>query len=315
MSTYQNTIDHVCERSVQFTNDVYVHFLAECPFPGQFFITSLTHLPKATHYHRYFKKGTDFNILIYCTSGSGWCSIGDSLHTLHPNQYVLIPATELPVAYGVKNNDFWGVYITHFDGCNISYFNDSSGINPSIRPVDIGVNRKGIEIWEEMYRLLSEEISSSDYAHANFCLYHFLASFLFPSSESKKNEAENWVQETIVFMEEMIREKLSVEDLAERLNLSVSYFSALFRKATGIPPLEYFIQLKLQNACRLLKERGLKVKDVADAIGYDDPFHFSRLFKKHMKMSPLAYKSSGRPDNRPVISELGQGMKVSLLAG
>lgn len=315
MSTYQNVIGHIFERSVQFTNDVYVHFLAENPFVSQFFITSLAHFPKAVNYYRCFEKGTDVNVLLYCTSGSGWCRIGDRTHAICPNQYVLIPATDLQVAYGTQNNDFWGVYIAHFDGDDISSFNDSFGINSFITPSDVGVNSKGIEIWEEMYRLLSQEFSSSNYIHANFCLYHFLASFLFPSKETQQQVGESWVRETIAFMEEMIHEKLSVEDLAERINLSVSYFSVLFRKATGIPPLEYFIQLKLRNACRLLKEKGLKVKDVADAIGYDDPFHFSRLFKKHMRMSPLAYKSSCRSGNRDsTISKVGLGKQSPLLA-
>ena len=61
-----------------------------------------------------------------------------------------------------------------------------------------------------------------------------------------------------------------------------------------MPPMDYFIQLKMQKACELLYSENMKVKDVAEAIGYEDPFYFSRQFKKHMKVSPLYYKENSR---------------------
>jgi AraC-like DNA-binding protein len=78
------------------------------------------------------------------------------------------------------------------------------------------------------------------------------------------------------------------------LQLSASYFSTIFKKATGMPPMDYFIQLKMQKACQLLYLENMKVKDVAEAIGYEDPFYFSRQFKKHMKISPVLYKEASR---------------------
>jgi AraC-like DNA-binding protein len=79
--------------------------------------------------------------------------------------------------------------------------------------------------------------------------------------------------------------------MAKKINLSASHFSSLFRKATGMSPLDYFIHLKLQKACLLLYSTETKVKKVAGAIGYDDPYYFSRLFKKHMKLSPEQYRT------------------------
>ena len=317
MSTYQNVVGHVFERTVQFTNDIYVDELAENHFLSQFFVTYLSHLPKAVDYCRQFQSGTTFNILLYCTHGSGWCRIGDHLQVIHPNQYILIPATDLEVEYGSAKDDVWGVYITQFNGHNLAAFNDSFEISSRVVPLDVGVNTKGLEIWEEMYRLLNQAPSNSNYMHANFCLYHFLGSFLFAEDPAGRNKDDSWVSETISFMHDMIHEKLSVEDLADRLHLSASYFSALFRKATGLAPLEYFIQIKLQNACHLLKEKGLKVKDVAGAIGYDDPFHFSRLFKKHMRVSPAAYKLSARNSAKqvPEALKVGIGNKQALVVG
>lgn len=315
MQSYSSDVDQFFDQSIQFTENIRLNKNCENNFASQFSITYLAHFLKAVNFQRNFNNGTRFNILLYCTHGSGWCVIGDRKLTMNPHQYVLIPATELQVGYGSQKEDYWGVYIVHFDGQQLSLFNDTFGINSFCRPMDVGINDKGIEIWEEMYGLLNQGHSALNHIHANFCLYHFLGSFLFPADIEKQNTGKDWVAETIAFMQHMIQEKLSVEEMADRLNLSASYFSTLFRKATGLPPLEYFIQLKLQNACLLLTEKGLKVKEVAEAIGYDDPFHFSRLFKKHLRVSPLAYKSTWRSSNRiSCLSKLGLAGKSPLLA-
>ena len=73
-------------------------------------------------------------------------------------------------------------------------------------------------------------------------------------------------------------------------NLSASHFSSLFRKATGMSPMDYFIHLKLQKACLLLYSSDTKIKKIAHTIGYDDPYYFSRLFKKYLNISPDQYR-------------------------
>jgi AraC-like DNA-binding protein len=59
-------------------------------------------------------------------------------------------------------------------------------------------------------------------------------------------------------------------------------------------PLDYFIHLKLQRACVLLYATEIKVKEIALELGYGDPFHFSRLFKKNMRSSPNQYRIQRR---------------------
>ena len=98
------------------------------------------------------------------------------------------------------------------------------------------------------------------------------------------------ITETILYMRKELGTRLTVEDMASRQHVSASHFTSLFRKATGMSPLDYFIHLKLQKACQLLYHSNTKIRNVALALGYEDPYYFSRLFKKYMNASPDQYR-------------------------
>ena len=85
-------------------------------------------------------------------------------------------------------------------------------------------------------------------------------------------------------------ESLQVATLAARANISPSHFFALFKRQMGCAPIDCFIHLRMQHACRLLDETELSVKEVAATLGYDDPFYFSRIFKSVNQVAPSEYR-------------------------
>jgi AraC family transcriptional regulator of arabinose operon len=58
--------------------------------------------------------------------------------------------------------------------------------------------------------------------------------------------------------------------------------------------MDYFIHLKIQEACKLLVLSRLSISEIAYELGYEDPYYFSRIFKKVMGTSPLQYRSHPR---------------------
>jgi AraC-like DNA-binding protein len=98
-----------------------------------------------------------------------------------------------------------------------------------------------------------------------------------------------------------------VATLAARAGISPSHFFALFKRQIGCAPIDYFIHLRMQHACRLLDETTLNVKEVADALGYDDPFYFSRVFKAVNNVSPSQYRLS-RTNDRESLENTGQSL-------
>lgn len=264
-------------------------FIKKDPVLGRIYITHIGYFPNARFHYMQRKNGCPDNILIYCLRGRGKFKIGIREFEMQPNQYFITPATKDPLTYATYDNDPWTIYWVHFSGPDIGNFNKSFVIKD---PVHIPLNRKGLDIWEEMYKSLEMGFSTENLRKANLCLGHFLSTFFYPEKMKQDGNTElDYITQAILYMRSMLHEKLTVQDMAAKHNFSTSYFSTLFRKATGMPPMDYFIHLKIQRACQLLYDGKTKVKYVSEALGYDDPFYFSRLFKKHMKVSPEQYKA------------------------
>jgi len=87
---------------------------------------------------------------------------------------------------------------------------------------------------------------------------------------------------------------LDQERLAKIAHLSVSRFRAVFQHALGTAPRDYIGGLRLQRAQEFLLSTDLPVNEIAARTGHDDPFHFSRIFKKKCGVSPSEYRNRAR---------------------
>jgi AraC-like DNA-binding protein len=282
------------EKLISVPERVWKDNLKKFPMLFNLYITHIGYFPKAKFHYRERRKGCEDNILIYCISGQGHYVIDDKRFDVKPNQFFLLPATNEYIRYWADSEDPWTIYWIHFTGSSINEFNNSLNINVLKGPVHIPFNEKVLEMWENIYESLEMGYSIDNLCNTSFCLYHLIAAFIFPDKHilSGKNESTDVINSSILHMKANLVEKLTVEDIAMKNNLSVSHFSNMFKKATGMPPIDYFIYLKMQKACQLLSIHGAKIKHVALSLGYEDQYYFSRAFKKCMGMSPQNYKST-----------------------
>jgi AraC-like DNA-binding protein len=106
-----------------------------------------------------------------------------------------------------------------------------------------------------------------------------------------KSNIARKIEQSISYMLQHLNQPLHVSTLASAVNVSPSHYSALFKLWTGCPPIDYFIHLRMQHACRLFDSTPWNVKEVAAALGYDDPFYFSRTFKAVNRVAPSEYRA------------------------
>ncbi|MEA2011796.1 MAG: AraC family transcriptional regulator [Verrucomicrobiota bacterium] len=88
------------------------------------------------------------------------------------------------------------------------------------------------------------------------------------------------------FIEATPCRRLTLTDLAEKAAMSIPHFCAEFKKYVRKSPIEYHIHMKLELAKHLLYDRNLSITEIADRMGYNDIFQFSKQFKKHFGVSP-----------------------------
>ena len=91
-----------------------------------------------------------------------------------------------------------------------------------------------------------------------------------------------------------IREKLTVPAVAERVNVSPSYLTALFHKNLQISPGEYIRRMKLQESKQMIRENSMNFTEIAAALQYSTVHHFSRQFKEKFGITPSEYAKSVR---------------------
>jgi AraC-like DNA-binding protein len=107
-----------------------------------------------------------------------------------------------------------------------------------------------------------------------------------------KPEGARKIEQSIAYMMQHLNQPLQVAKLARTAHTSPSHFFVLFKRWAGSSPIDYFIRLRMQRACRLLAATTLSVKEIAGDLGYDDPFYFSRLFKSVHGIAPTDYRQA-----------------------
>lgn len=98
------------------------------------------------------------------------------------------------------------------------------------------------------------------------------------------------VRKLIGLMKKYYKEEQCLEFVAQEMELSKDYIGRILKKEIGMTPLEYITSLRIEEAKYLLKNSQMKVYEIAQELGYSTVDYFTKLFKKHMNMTPAAYR-------------------------
>ncbi|WP_134699229.1 AraC family transcriptional regulator [Ammoniphilus sp. YIM 78166] len=107
--------------------------------------------------------------------------------------------------------------------------------------------------------------------------------------QKMEGDTNMMLDRTIDYMVNHYQEAVALENLANIAGLSLSHYSRQFKKYMGYTPMEYLTHLRVDRAKELLILSDYRLKAVAESVGYQDEFYFSRVFKKIEGVSPTEF--------------------------
>jgi transcriptional regulator GlxA family with amidase domain len=109
--------------------------------------------------------------------------------------------------------------------------------------------------------------------------------------KGQKQHGDEMVMEAQTYIESMLHEKISVEQLSSKFAIGRRNFDRRFIKATGNTPLEYLQRVKIESAKRAFETSRKTINEVMYEVGYSDIKAFREVFRKITGMSPLEYRN------------------------
>lgn len=106
----------------------------------------------------------------------------------------------------------------------------------------------------------------------------------------KNNYMDNIIEASKEYIKSHFSEDINVNNIASLFAVSPTYFSRLFKKEVGVPPVVFINKYRMERACAYFDETDFTVKEVSELCGYSDPFYFSKAFKSIVGVPPKEYK-------------------------
>lgn len=252
------------------------------------YLTDVGFFPKAKEHYREREDGADQYILIYCTEGKGIIEVEDQIYRLEKSDAFCIPRN-VRHKYYADEKEPWSILWVHFKGDNTNYFplEERKIVHINSRHSD---NRMMV-LFNLLFRVLERNYTIGNFIYISQVLSLILSEIYFREKVDESSVQDRHVTMVIRYMCQHLRENLTLEEISEEVQLSKSYLNAVFKAQTGKSPVEFFIHLKMQEACKLLKSTDYYIYEVSSELGYTDQYYFSRIFKKVVGVSPKDYKN------------------------
>jgi AraC-like DNA-binding protein/mannose-6-phosphate isomerase-like protein (cupin superfamily) len=274
--------------------DAFLEDVSRHPLVKPVYVTDIGFFPRAQYHYRERPDGCSTHIFIYCVEGEGWVILENNRKLpIYKNTLVVIPA-RTPHIYGAAEANPWSIYWFHLEGEAVQQFIQSFNMHKSTLYVPATEGVRIINLFEECYEiLLYKGYSFKHYLYVSQAMRYLLGIIALLQGEASQDERKNvYIELSIQYMIEQIHTSLTLGELANHVNLSKPHFIHLFKQITGYSPIDYYLRLKIQRSCQYLDLTDQTIKTVSKNVGIQDPYYFSRVFRKIMGQSPSDYRKT-----------------------
>ncbi|QUI24681.1 helix-turn-helix transcriptional regulator [Vallitalea pronyensis] len=231
-----------------------------------------------------------YNKLYFIDKGEGLVTINHKKYMPRPGEILFIPEGSIQSLAIISPKR----YVKHW-----CHFNGYIGTVPISQFLSFPLLKKvnDIPYVEDLFTKMSgysNDQQAFSPIRANSLLLELLHYYF---SDICKNEvnlarqvASTKINTLLTFMEQNLHRKLQTEDFAEVMNLNPNYLIRLFKTTFGTSPMNYFNRMRIEKAKELLKLDVDSISSISDKLGFNTPYYFSYVFKKHTGYSPKDYR-------------------------
>jgi len=256
---------------------------------SQLLVTDVGYFPRASTHGRVRTHGAAQHIVIVCAAGRGSCTLPSGVHQVQAGQALAIPAG-VPHRYEADAEEPWTIWWMHLVGQQVPDLLEAIGATADQPVFGVADPAPVISLVDTIIRRMDHDETMASLLASAGAAWHAMA-LLAADRRTIGRQQSDPVAATIEHLRANVSTRISLADLAGMAGLSVSHYSALFRRATGYGALEYQIRLRMGTARELLDTTDRPIASVAAQVGFTDPLYFSRQFHRIHGVSPTEYRS------------------------
>ncbi len=230
--------------------------------------------------------------LLYIAAGKGHFYFkGSKEETIVPKGNMILFRPKEPQVYYYYAEDKTEVYWVHFTGSQVEDFLDHYELPKDENVFFTGISPDYPWIYNQIIREL--QLQRVNYEELlRILLRHILLTINRYIKEQAQTGTDiiNDMERAAHYFRENYVKNISIEQYAAEHLMSVNWFILSFKNVMKMTPMQYILSLRIAAAKGLLENSNKNINEISDAIGYDNPLYFSRLFKKHTGYSPSQYK-------------------------
>ena len=234
------------------------------------------------------EKGREDFYLMYLCRGELSVAFGGRNCGFKSGQLMIFPP-KTPCMYKNKPGTHVDYFWLHFTGTKAEALLKNARL-PLNRPINVSVDERILSAFQQLF---------AEFMERDFLFHTSIVSKLVDvctlfgraaASLLEENRDGVTLSASLRYIDEHYAKPISVKDLANLEHISCGHFRVLFKQKTGMTPTYYITALRLRNACVLLKQTDLTVKEIALSVGFSDQMYFTRVFTKQFGIPPKAFR-------------------------
>ncbi len=172
-------------------------------------------------------------------------------------------------------------------------FEKTATPNPDFKLNDDDLLRTVNWINEIEYELENSLDGFQTICRADFLKLVTFLSRAYSKSNGRKVNYLNWrMGKILAYLENNFQQEITAESMAEKANLSLRQFFRTFNNVTGVPPLQYLLNIRIEKAKQMLLGTNLSINEISFRCGMNDSNYFARIFKQKNGQSPSQFRKS-----------------------